>query len=446
MRRVHGDNQRHLDEADWPTDLGLSAVLSGSARADQVVLGRLRLRFGSPRALTPERPFSLAVDLVDEMAQPLQVSSQLMPELCVAVIHAEEENDDDGGGHERSLDPTTELSLETLRCVLRPSAAQWRLDCVLHRVQARQHDAVDRRLRLQVQLSAPSSSSLREDSAILQALQQFCVASQWLPLRRGGDALVLPVVSDVIHVTDAPATSLSLPLPPPTSSRCQRRFQVGPQHGCLRIQEDYGLAMGAHVWDASIWLGVALRQAVGESARELPSMLELGAGSGLFGCVYRALGARPKRAPSVVLTERPDCVEVLQANLARNGVHAVALPLMWGSDELPVALRGGVDVVFAADVLYNWSVHELWLATLARLAHQRSGRAFRVLLAHKRRGGATSERLDAVLKHGVDAACGERCRWRHWDVRRVGAVSAIDVLQLTPRASLASDDDDDDQR
>lgn len=415
-------------------DAALLAALEAETPRELQIL-RLRLRFGLPQTLVIGQRFRVVLELVDEMGQPVDLDEARRREL---EIHATSDP-------VSSSTSAAEVEIRPRDALTRSSAQQERKNCTW---------TFDAAFNCQSVVStssegqgAPSARAailfqlrkrLRGEEALATtfhvAFQRFCVHSVWID----ATTLVLPLRTLQIHLTASEAGSSS----PKRSNVCTRLFSIPSQtrHDAtlIEIEENYGDTMGSHVWDASLLLSFALCVARSSHLRPSIGILELGAGCGLFGVVYAMLSEQhgDARWRSLVLTERAESLSLLDANLARNGVHSsrhevvVTLPLVWGTpieQELPP-----VDAVFACDVLYNWNAHEALLATVEALqAHTTpSEPPASVIIAHKHRGKATCPRLEAVLRGDGANSCGVACRWKNWCVTRAARLGAIDVLVL----------------
>ncbi|KAA6428174.1 MAG: Methyltransferase family [Trebouxia sp. A1-2] len=111
-------------------------------------------------------------------------------------------------------------------------------------------------------------------------------------------------------------------------------------------------------------------------------VLELGAGCGLVGLVFAAMGAQ------VLLTDLPNVLSLLEQNMLLNeaaiaagGGSVQCCELTWGVTSVNSLAQGWAtpDLVVAADVVYHRDLFDPLLSTLSSLA------AGRYLLAHVRR-------------------------------------------------------------
>lgn len=211
--------------------------------------------------------------------------------------------------------------------------------------------------------------------------------------------------------------------------------------------------MGSHLWDASILLSFGLIHAGARSLAERTKMLELGAGCGLFACVFAAVFSDPEQeAASMLLTERSDSLPLLKANVEENvgkTVQYQLAPLVWGepldslyNDEKSV--NASADLVFAADVLYNWAAHRELLSSMDALSSDQA----MVVLAHKHRSKATSSVLEQVLTGQHQEHCTSNngsekaCPWTDWQVTRLATLASVDLLRLTRKQTDSEDDTD----
>lgn len=438
-------------DSDALASLGLSVP-------DDLELWRLRLRFGLPTRVALGERFRVAIDLVDEMGQPpppsklLGVVRSLRPPL-IRLIPEQDDNNHYGG-----CGPVE--SPLALRLVETPTKtpAKWVYDAVIERDEVAPSTIAALSCILLVAFD-PASDVATSKSAFHRAFRGFCARSVWLSDR----VLVLPFQSERIHVKYPPELSSCLR---PATTICTRRLFSVPSWSeadtserprqLLTITENYGDAMGAHIWDASILLSFSLIEAALRLNRLPTAMMELGAGCGLFACVFRALYATGSNA--MILTERPESAMLLQSNVAQNdGVPMSAnppievVPLVWGHLPLPPAIAShvasacrneAIGVVFAADVLYYWNAHAALLSTLESLSSPSNQDAgFQVIIAHKHRGIATSRALGDVLarcgrrENGIHATRerddDEADAWRGWYVDRLARLGKVDLLRLT---------------
>ncbi|KAG7400352.1 hypothetical protein PHYBOEH_006109 [Phytophthora boehmeriae] len=399
---------------------------------------RLRLRFGLPARIQVGQKFRGVVDLVNEMGQST-VGLETPEDLEIALA-----NDNNSAFGVDQLALSVEKKTPTART--KQQQAKWVFWATVRSSSSSQPAAVDPNevnvsLRIQMKQPRQTLDKLKEFDSPRRLLQQLCEGSAWL----NDQVLVLPLQVE-LQVANARTSDDDVS----TSTVCQRLFQTSlvpddrkqnqVEQKLLVIEENYGDAMGSHVWDASILLSFAMLQAgmtLPKFAEQSVSsgvpegnqaMLELGSGCGLFATVLASL----QSSFQYIFTEKPDSTKRLRANLLRNGSSsALVLPLEWGPS-LPSGLQNSdVRVVFAADVLYNWAAHEALLATLDSLAQQQP---LQVFLAHKRRGKASAENLNALASGTFNSPtdCKE-CRWQHWHVEKLARLGRIDLFRLDQR-------------
>ncbi|GAB9473196.1 Nicotinamide n-methyltransferase [Globisporangium polare] len=440
------------------------------ARLEQQVpsclqLLRLRLRFGLPRTLRIGQRFRVSLELVDEMGQ--SVANVPASDLEVKISY-ESSSRASGPGVELNTRELFGTSRESCRWTfdaefsLKAATSNQSQDDADHGGNEAVNEPMDVAIMLQVDLKARALAGKTEFHDVFQ---QFCCHSVWIDAQ----TLVLPVQTPSIRLLPRSSQSLegTAQVPKPAVSLCSRVFSIScplqAQRKAVTIQENYGDTMGSHIWDASILLAFALT-----TTSQFPlsgdrnhTMLELGAGCGLFAAVYAALcGEELEYARrTMVLTERRESLTLLEANMLLNSeslstVDKVQrapvirfLPLVWGDPidkkSLPV---GGVDTIFAADVLYNWSAHEPLLRTIdAILQHkqqQAKANASSVVIAHKHRGSkaASSASLEQLIHDSCESSCEPKsiakcpssgeCQWTHWHVSRAARLGKVDILLL----------------
>ncbi|RLN92466.1 hypothetical protein BBJ28_00002901 [Nothophytophthora sp. Chile5] len=383
----------------------------------ELQLLRLRLRFGLPKRVHLDQKFRVVVDLVDEMGQPSPIG--LPPSDSLSL----------------SVDAQLILKVEEESSSARKQQrhTKWTFMASLHQPTDAVAIPSDVSLIIQIQQSPPLPGDSSVAGAFRRPFQRFCRGSTWL----NDQVLVLPLqVALQVVAAEAPFE---------TSTVCQRVFCAslprtsagGEKPRLLVIEEHYGDAMGAHVWDASILLSFVLLEAgiaSSESLNQHQTVVELGSGCGLFASVLTTFCSSQAEF-TAIFTEKPECTARLQHNL--QSMDAMVLPLEWG-EPLPAILSSAdVTVVFAADVLYNWAAHEALLTTLDGFTASH----MQLLLAHKRRGHSSAAKMDALAAGAYDPAtqCGVKtdtneCRWSHWHVEKLAALGRIDLFRVSRRA------------
>lgn len=131
--------------------------------------------------------------------------------------------------------------------------------------------------------------------------------------------------------------------------------------GAAGTGADVARMTGALLWDSALvlasWL-VRNRQ----SAKDVSSAIELGAGLGLAG-----LAAASALGIDVTLTDRAELLPLLERGIATNGLLSTrAMTLEWGDDDAARKL-GTFDLVLASDCIYEESAIPLLVRTLVIL-------------------------------------------------------------------------------
>ena len=143
---------------------------------------------------------------------------------------------------------------------------------------------------------------------------------------------------------------------------------------------------GARIWDSgralSKWMTIHLQE--GQPTK----ILELGAGTGIVGLTAAAFAD----STSVVLTDQPHMIPLLEENIDRNDLQskAKAVPLEWGTDSDEVAKvisedsssMPVFDIVCGSDILYSPDNFSLLLETLCQIC---TPSVTEVVLAYPRR-------------------------------------------------------------
>ena len=147
---------------------------------------------------------------------------------------------------------------------------------------------------------------------------------------------------------------------------------------------------GARIWDS----GRALSSWIAKELEPGKCVLELGAGTGIVGLTAAAKGAK-----SVILTDQPEMVPLLEQNIASNdlSVNTKAVPLLWGCDqeetisslaEASSTMDGAstetpfFDVICGSDILYSPENLPLLLDTIIQVC---TPSKTEVVLAYPRR-------------------------------------------------------------
>ncbi|GMF25220.1 unnamed protein product [Phytophthora fragariaefolia] len=417
---------------------------------------RLRLRFGLPVHVRIGQRFRVVVDVVDEMGQPMPRSVSLPNGIDLTLANHSFSTTDNEKDNSEDIEKIV-LNIEE---VLTPKNVRLPQNKWVFWASLRYSgpsngllsisSGVHVNLRVQVKQIPELSVDSNTDNSPRQLLRTFCVGSAWVSER----VLILPLQVSLQVGYESESVEENI-----TSTACQRLFRTIPwinstrdkvirERGVLVVDEHYGDAMGAHVWDASILLSWALLRAgiralspvCNNSTNKVgttQAILELGSGCGLFAAVLATLQP-PLPQVKTIFTEKVENTDRLQKNLDQNGSQpsASVIALKWGK-ALPKALQeANVCVVFAADVLYNWAAHEDFLATLDYLVQsQGSNTKVHVFLAHKRRGQASVEKLDALASNTFDRAarCSggkTNCRWIRWHIKKIASLARVDLFEL----------------
>lgn len=119
-------------------------------------------------------------------------------------------------------------------------------------------------------------------------------------------------------------------------------------------------ATGATLWDTSVVVAHFLEEECQDDEDLFESILELGSGTGLLGCVMKRLCP----SASIICTDREEILPILRENIARNGdavaegetPAVLAMPYMWGDSVQPILDAFGRDyptLVVASGCIYH---------------------------------------------------------------------------------------------
>ncbi|KAJ8598168.1 hypothetical protein CTAYLR_007392 [Chrysophaeum taylorii] len=141
------------------------------------------------------------------------------------------------------------------------------------------------------------------------------------------------------------------------------------------IVEDFGAAMGAHVWNAGIALAYYLTSATDLRLEGRPT-LEFGAGCGLASIVAARCGA------NVLATDRDGALDALRANCgATNGVAVASLDFGRAPPDFPATLAIAADVLYAPRAAADLATTLLQLPSLEDLVFAHAERPDTTLAA-----------------------------------------------------------------
>jgi predicted nicotinamide N-methyase len=187
---------------------------------------------------------------------------------------------------------------------------------------------------------------------------------------RGEDATAAPVILDAEAVERKLQRHLSI---------------VSPLGNVVTLAQDFMLSdTGGALWDSAVVLAECL---VAQGSLRGQKVLELGSGVGYTALCARALGAH------VFATDGDAVVlDVLRRNCSADS-EIIVLPLRWGVDDASrvQSAHGPFDLVLAADVVYDRTVHAALLETFASLSPRRF-----MLAVRKRDSDSEKEFLQAL--------------------------------------------------
>lgn len=174
------------------------------------------------------------------------------------------------------------------------------------------------------------------------------------------------------------------------------------------IKEDYGTTLGSHVYDCSIilirYLQLSLRSScldAGRSNRPYRTMIDLGAGTGIVS-VWMS-----RWCNEVIATDKSYQLPLIQTNADINHTTNVrVLPLDWEDQAAVGSLSGElgdqIDLIIAADVLYDKDAAKLLLKTINTLISSSRNIGIEVLIAQKiRKGNASVAASELQLMDGL---------------------------------------------
>ncbi|KAH8111060.1 putative methyltransferase-domain-containing protein [Phellopilus nigrolimitatus] len=235
-----------------------------------------------------------------------------------------------------------------------------------------------------VDLSPPSSRSSKDFDT------QYERDAEWSDF----GAHVFPILSEpVLFRKGAPGKTLAEKKQVQNERILKFPSLWGTSVGPLRITEHLSYDLDKKVWDSGMglshWLVSTMVGALDAPPiiRSLmdsksPTILELGAGTGLVSLVLSALlSHHPEMSsPKVIATDLASAMEVLGNNITANDhwlptVRPKAVVLDWDDETLPVEVQEGVDFIIMADVTYNTDSFPALIGTLSRLSRSRKGLA-----------------------------------------------------------------------
>jgi predicted nicotinamide N-methyase len=208
--------------------------------------------------------------------------------------------------------------------------------------------------------------------------------------------MILPLTTDMVSVNDNPIDGKYI-------FSCIREIAMlsfDTDH-VIRIREEYGTALGSHLWDSSIVLFRYMQMNCSSTLFRGRVAVELGAGLGLCGVWLSKYSEFQK----VCITDKADHMSFIQANIDLNDCQtAEALCINWSSnsDSYRNQIGGIVDLIIAADVLYDDETATQGLATAKGLLT--GGTPF--LVAQKIRGPKSASRfIDLIEQAGFIPTC-----------------------------------------
>eukprot|EP01051_Picozoa_sp_SAG22_P012620 SAG22_NODE_1329_length_4710_cov_1.942095_3_plen_283_part_00 len=162
---------------------------------------------------------------------------------------------------------------------------------------------------------------------------------------------------------------------PPNAEGCADAAASGGGFRLVAAESGGHLGIGGKLWDSTWVLVDYLRAQNGTPDCLLAGkhVLELGAGTGVLGMAVARFAKPPT---SVVITDLPQVVPLLDLNLRLNGFPkdgpATAAPLAWGSDDmaeqpLDQPCEGSAWTVIMSDVVYEPTLFPLLIETLGKI-------------------------------------------------------------------------------
>jgi hypothetical protein len=173
----------------------------------------------------------------------------------------------------------------------------------------------------------------------------------------------------------------------------------------LIIKEDRGLTMGSHLWDSAIVIYHHFNYIMTSIGLDNNSLVgvELGAGCGLTAVQMAKYGM----FSHVYCTDIRRQVALMEDNISLNGVSSLvtAHELDWCDNESLERIQTLlstqiVDIIFAADVLYQPDIFGSLLAVIDTLAHPGHTAVF---IAQKLRGERSAETVDVTKLSNYDS-------------------------------------------
>lgn len=194
------------------------------------------------------------------------------------------------------------------------------------------------------------------------------------------DTCTDPSAECIEFVLGSTGESLRIRQDPQLAARLGTHNSVLGDPGCPTEADS---ATGATVWDTSVLVAKFLEEECADDEEAFESILELGSGTGLLGCVLQRLCP----TSSIICTDREEILPLLRENLSNNcaaskdGNSSSAvnvMPYMWGDSVQPILDAFGRDyptLILAIDCIYDEEAVPSLINTLRYLLLDSSGKA-----------------------------------------------------------------------
>ena len=202
------------------------------------------------------------------------------------------------------------------------------------------------------------------------------------------DIILLPLYTEAIDVKDLKTSESESP----RIFSCLRVINFSVEAGkddCIIIRENYAATLGSHLWDSSIILSryFALNRA---NYLNGDTVIELGAGLGLCGLWF----AKFTNFKRVLITDKLDQLSYIQSNIDLNSLHEKAEAAILDLSQVSVDESFNfVNLIIAADVLYDEGLVSSLFATVRKILEQSTHKDLQLIVAQKIRGSEDSKFL-----------------------------------------------------